>query len=274
MGLEVEPAELVDICDGGRDYNNGRPPDTLPFGDGQIPNPARSRPAGSMLGPRQRGWFQEKLANSEATWRVWGNGIPCMTLRLDLNTLPFMAMQDSILIQDAWAGYPSERREILEFVNNSGRSNLVSLSGDHHMHAAALLYPDTPPQPAAKPAGMDFATSGISSTPHWESALHRTNSPDSSSRLLCGATVDGELRNTWNMSLLHGVLATMAYAQTGMIKIAQWLGPNKSNKGLKYIDTHSNGYGVARFSGAELTVQPGHRRGHNPSPRSRGTRRC
>lgn len=252
LGLQVEPAELVEICDAGREYNSGNPPDTLPYGNGKIPNPARERAPGSMLGTRQRQWFEQQLQQSDATWRVWANGIPCMKLCLDLSTLPFMNMSDSILIQDAWAGYPTELRGLLSYIKRTGRANLVSLSGDHHMNAAALLYPEA--GDSSKAAGMDFATSGISSTPHWESAMHQTGKSGSSSAMLCGAEVDGELRNTWNMSFLHGVLATMTYVRTGLLSVAQWLGPNKANRGLRYIDTDSNGYGVARFDGSGMNV--------------------
>jgi alkaline phosphatase D len=57
------------------------------------------------------------------------------------------------------------------------------------------------------------------------------------------------------MSMLYGVLAAYTYSRTGLDTLADWLGPNNANPGLKYMDTTANGYGLASFSADELQVQ-------------------
>ena len=37
---------LVEIADAGRAYNDGQPPATLPYGDGDVPNPGLDRAPG------------------------------------------------------------------------------------------------------------------------------------------------------------------------------------------------------------------------------------
>ena len=72
VDLPMNTAKLVDIADGGRDYNNGSPPEFLPYGDGKTPNPAKTRAPGSCLGKIQRDWFLDTLQGSTATWKLWG----------------------------------------------------------------------------------------------------------------------------------------------------------------------------------------------------------
>jgi hypothetical protein len=64
-----------------------------------------------------------------------------------------------------------------------------------------------------------------------------------------------QLLPVWNMTMLDGVLASMTYSSTGLKTLGEWLGPNKANPGLKYMDTSANGYGLAQFSARELNVQ-------------------
>ncbi|MFT5710484.1 MAG: alkaline phosphatase D, partial [Halioglobus sp.] len=50
LGLPLNTEKLVEIADGGRDYNGANPPQFLPYGDGKTPNPAADREPGSALG--------------------------------------------------------------------------------------------------------------------------------------------------------------------------------------------------------------------------------
>jgi alkaline phosphatase D len=254
LGMPVDAVELVEILDAGRNYNNGAPPPFLPFGNGATPNPARDRDSGSMMGAEQKRWFKDNLAESNATWKLWGNSLPILPLRLDLSALPFQGMQDGILSQDAWSGYPSEYRELMSFVVDSEITGMVSLSGDHHMHGAGTLALNQDDEDAPMVA-VDFNVSGISSTPHFDSVLHSAESDNNGFRQLVWAESNGEVLETWNMTLTQGVLAALAYDKSGMTSLAEWLGPNSANRGLVYADTDSNGYGLAKFGADRCSVE-------------------
>jgi alkaline phosphatase D len=52
--------DVVEILDGGRAYDNGRPPDTIRFNGENLPNPRKHAPPQSMLGAEQKEWFLER----------------------------------------------------------------------------------------------------------------------------------------------------------------------------------------------------------------------
>lgn len=254
LGLPVDPVELVAIFDSGRDYNNGAPPETLPYGDGTTPNSARERAPGTMLGAEQKTWFKQALRESDATWKVWANSLPALPLRLDLSTLPFQQLENSVLSVDAWSGYPHEYRELMSYLQTENIGGVVSLSGDHHMHGAGTLALD--PNLADSPmVAADFNVSGISSTPHFNNVLHQARRDNSSFLQLVATEVNGKTLPTWNMSLTQGVLASLAYDKSGLKSLAEWLGPNSANRGLAYADTNSNGYGLAYFDAQHCAVE-------------------
>lgn len=253
IGQPLTPLELVDIADGGKAYNGGSAPDLLPFGDGNTPNPAKDREPGTILGLQQRSWFLSQLSASNATWKVWGNALPILPLRLDMSELPFTGYLDSVFNLDSWAGYPYEVDYLLTEIEKGNITGLVSLSGDHHMHAAGTLQRATPDN-SVKPLGVDFSVAGISSAPLFEElvAVTEQDSPDFEP-LVLNRTDDG-IEPLWNMTLLEGVLASYTYYQTGVSTLANWLGPNAANPGLSYVDSTANGYGLARFGKKQLRV--------------------
>ena len=261
LDLPLNTAGLVNIADGGRDYNNGNPPEFLPYGDGKTPNPAKSRTPGTCLGQSQKAWFLDTLQASSATWKLWGNALPLIPMQLDMSAIPFADLQDSIFHLDAWAGYPSESRYLMNAFAQREIAGLVSFSGDHHMHGAGSLYStDT-----GAPVLVDFPCAGISSSPIFTNldAAARAGSADFQSVVFKETVGDEqgemyagrEVVPVWNMTMLHGVLAAMTYSATGFETLSEMLGPNEANAGLKYIDTTANGYGLAQFSATELTVQ-------------------
>ena len=261
LGLAMNTATLVEIADGGRAYNNGSPPEFLPYGDGKTPNLARTRPPGSCLGENQRSWFLETLKGSTATWKLWGNALPLIPMRLDMSSIPFADMEDSVFNIDAWAGFPSEYKLLMNSFASNGISGLVSFSGDHHMHGAGSLYSSG----TGSPVMVDFSCAGISSSPiftnldaaaraansDFQSMVLRETEGDTQGEVYAGR----EVVPVWNMTMLHGVLAAMTYSGTGFDTLAGLFGPNKANPGLKYVDTTANGYGLAQFNARELKVQ-------------------
>jgi alkaline phosphatase D len=257
LGLPLDPVELVEIHDRGSAYQGGNPPATLPFGDGTQPNTAREQPPATMLGSEQKRWFKQQLANSSARWKIWGNSLPALPLRLDLSQVPFQGYSDGILSTDSWAGFPGELDELLRYLGESNISGTVSLSGDHHMQGAGLLFPGlaSEPAPDALATAVDFNVTGISSTTHWQNVLSRVDDPDSDFASLVGGEDASGPVVTWNLTLTRGVRAALVYARSGWDNVARWLGPNPANKGLAYVDSHAHGYGIAHFDTQQATIR-------------------
>ncbi|WP_116368669.1 alkaline phosphatase D family protein [Parahaliea mediterranea] len=254
VGLPMNSVELVALADAGREYNNGQPPATLPWGDGSVPNPARDRAPGTCLGSEQRQWLLDGLGASKAPWKLWANPLPLLPLRLDLSSIPFAGYEDCVFNIDAWQGYPHEYRTVMEHLNSTGTAGVVSLSGDHHMHGAGAILTD-PGDKNSPAVAVDFSCAGISSTPLYDSvrAIAGEDHPDFAA--LITAEQDGALQPNWNMTLLQGVLAAFAYHRLGSERLAQWLGSNPANPGLRFADSDANGYGIARFSATALAVE-------------------
>lgn len=257
LELPMNSAKLIEIADGGRDYNGGNPPEYLPYGDGTTENPAVARDPGTCLGLRQRTWFTETITASTATWKLWGNALPIMPLQLDLSSLPFAGLEDSVFNLDAWGGYPSEVSYLMNHFASSGVEGLVSFSGDHHMHGAATLYGNST-DTNSRPVLADFACAGISSSALFGDILAVANDDNPDFQTLVYAESEeapGKLTPVFNMTMLQGVLASITYSATGLEGIARWLGPNEANKGLKFVDVTANGYGLARFTEDQLQVE-------------------
>jgi len=250
----MNSAKLVEIGDAGSAYNDGNPPEILPYGSDETPNPAKDRAPGTVLGETQREWFLGALSGSSASWKLWGNSLPLMPMRLDLSNLPFTVYEDSIFNIDSWAGFPYETRQIMQALEDRKIAGVVSLSGDHHMHGAGTVN-RSPSEPDVPPVTVDFTVAGISSSPIFEDVMAIAKQNVSAfSTLVFRETATGT-DPVWNMTMLDGVVAGYTYAKTGIKSVARWLGPNTANPGLKYVDTTANGYALARFTPTQLTVR-------------------
>jgi alkaline phosphatase D len=254
LGLPMDTARLVEITDAGRDYQGGNPPEFLPYGDGRVPNPARDRAPGSMLGESQRDWFMAALENSGARWKLWGNAVPLIPMQLDLSSLPFAGYDDSIFSIDPWAGYPHEVSLLMRHLEENGISGVVSLSGDHHMHGAGTIRRSTR-DVTAQPVMVDFTVAALSSTPIFEHLVDVARDDHPAFQPVVYRESGDELIPVWNMSMLQGVFAAFTYSKTGLETLAGWLGPNQANRGLKYVDTSVNGYGLAEFDEDAMSVE-------------------
>jgi alkaline phosphatase D len=253
LGLPLDTVELVEITDSGREYSDGNPPATLPYGDGRVPNPAKDRAPGTILGQTQRDWFLDTLQNSTARWKLWGNALPLVPQRLDMSSLPFTDFQDSLINIDGWAGFPYEFNLLMRELEDRKVTGLISLSGDHHMHAAAAVsHTGRGDSPAV---AVDFAVAGISSAPVFGDVYNAAHKDHPDFQPLVYVENEGNIEPVWHMSMLQGVLAAYAYSNTGSRTVASWLGPNTANRGLQYLDTTANGYGLATFAQDAVQVE-------------------
>lgn len=232
--------ETVKLLDQGRSANEGSPPATIP--DTDVPNPRRLAPRGSVLGPAQKAWFKDVLTQSDARWKIWANPFPALPFRLDMGSIWFAGMKDAPLGLDGWNGYPSERKELMEFIRDNGVSNVVACAGDHHMHMAGLLVDDLDAD-ASSAVAVEFAVAGISSEPVFPGAERASRNSSVFHSIVTYESGDETVEN-FNLAVLGGVNAAIARSWTGSSWISDMFWNEKANPGLTYVDTNANGYGV------------------------------
>lgn len=99
----------------------------------------RTNPNRTMLGRTQRNWFLNKIKNSTRTWKIWGNEVMVMQLKIN-NTYTSQLFPgksgDVFFNLDQWDGWPAERASILRQVRDDGVKNFVTLTGDIHTYFA------------------------------------------------------------------------------------------------------------------------------------------
>ena len=94
----------------------------------------------TMLGTSQKEWLYEQLLSSQAKWKVIGNQVIFSPFNVWWAGLDpdgdFTPLQLESLFLDIWDGYPSERDEIIQFIQSNALENMVILTGDFHSSLA------------------------------------------------------------------------------------------------------------------------------------------
>jgi alkaline phosphatase D len=136
--------------------------DAAPYRDPDMSDPPDA-PDRTMLGDRQRGWFLDFLADSTATWTVWGNEVLTTALKTTND-----GEASTYLNYDQWDGYQAERARIMERATDT--ENFVTLTGDLHSYVVAYLLDDyespdgqEPAPLQGRPVGVEFMTPAITS---------------------------------------------------------------------------------------------------------------
>lgn len=97
--------------------------------------PERSNPNRTMLGVTQRQWFLNQILNSDSIWKVWGNEVMTLQLKI-LSTYATQLLgqptPDLFTDLDQWDGYPAERALIFQTLKDGGVKNFVTITGDLH----------------------------------------------------------------------------------------------------------------------------------------------
>jgi alkaline phosphatase D len=258
------PLEVVRTLDAGRAANGGNPPEKV----GGYDNTRKDSPPGTILGAAQKEWLTQALAASGATFKVWGNSIPLLRIRLDTTDVSlFAGSGDLVLSADAWDGYPTERNELMAFLRDEGIRNVVSLSGDHHAHLAGLVHDDHDADGSVA-VMADFAAAGISSTSQFAAvagAVEGAVPPDLRAvaepvlKLISydARPLGGEEKAVVNLNtlILWGSAAATTASETHDLEMARAARREGVNAHLRYVDTAANGYGLARFDGAEARIE-------------------
>jgi alkaline phosphatase D len=240
----------MEILDAGRTYNGGRAPTSIRLGSVEVENFCKDRPAQTILGAEQKAWFLERLRNSKATWKIWGNTTATLDMRADLQNLPLGAGKPwpvsgyaTSPLGDHGTAYV-ERGEIYDFVQAHQITGFATVAGDRHSFWAGLAAKSLPPKPFV-PVGIAFVTGSISA-PGLVEALEHALPKDHPLRSLYVGQGPGDhaMQPTVNMLVRHGVRSCFEYAQSGNIVKARALSNPYLSPHLSFVDMGGHGYSV------------------------------
>lgn len=100
-----------------------------------ITNPELYNPTRSMLGPKQKAWLFDALENSPAQWKILGNQVMFADYNVGWAAEAFdryTPEQIESIFLDIWDGYPAERAEIINFIEEKKIDDVVIVTGDVH----------------------------------------------------------------------------------------------------------------------------------------------
>ena len=252
---EFIPEEAMEILDAGQTYDNSHPPSSIHLGASEITNYRRDQPAQTILGVEQKTWFLERLRQSKATWKIWGNTTATLDMRADFQNLP-----PGLTKPWPGTGYATspggdhgtayvERAEIYDFVQAKSITGFTTVAGDRHSFWAGLAAKSLPPKPFV-PLGIAFVTGSISA-PGLVEALEHNLHKDHPLRSLY---VD-KGQPTVNLLLRHGVRSCLEYAQTGNIARARALSNPDLSPHLSFVDMGGHGYSVVHATSQFLETE-------------------
>ena len=252
---------IMRILDGGRAYDGGSPPDSIRFGDAEVPNSRKTGIPQTLLGAEQLEWFLHKLGTSKATWKIWGSTTATLQMRADPQNLP------AGLVPTAWpAGYGIlnggdisttfyERGLIYDFIRKEGITGFATVAGDRHSFWAGLAAKDLPPK-AFDPIGVAFVTGSISAPGALESYEHKIRKNHPLRALLIGqGPSDPRPQPTINMLLRHGVRSCLEYAKTGDINKARAVSNKDLSPHVSFVDMGGHGYSVVRAGANSIDTE-------------------
>ncbi len=251
---EFLPEEAIEILDAGRAFNNGNPPATIAYGGKSIPNFRKDSPPQTILGAEQKKWFLDRLQQSSATWKIWGNTTPTLEMRADLQNLP--AGLTRPWPGAAFAGSGSgdhstalfERAEIYDFVQQHAITGFATVAGDRHSFWAGLAAKSLPPRPF-QPVGISFVTGSISAPGFVEAVEHSFPKDHPLRALYLGqSAADSGPQPTINLLLRCGVQSCLEYQRSGDIEKARALSNPDLSPHLAFVDMGGHGYATVRAS--------------------------
>jgi alkaline phosphatase D len=252
---------VVDVFDGGREFNHGHPPDEIVFSGASVANPRKQSAPQSMLGAAQKAWFVEKLRASSAPWKVWGNSVGMLEWRIDFQNLPegvgpkWPDSGYATFIDDDWSAYRHERAEILDVLRSKQITGVVAVCGDRHAFEAGLVSASLPPK-TFEPVMAEFVTGSISAPGLFEAAEYSLPKNHPLRPIyLYQSSAEAAVQPAVNFSMMHGVRASLALTRTGDLRKALAERNPQVAPHLSFVDLGGHGYSLVRASSDELEVE-------------------
>ncbi|MCA1828587.1 MAG: alkaline phosphatase D family protein [Myxococcales bacterium] len=256
------PEDAAQILDGGRTFNDGKPPAEISFNDAHVPNPRKDAPPQTILGAEQKAWFKERLRKSKATWKIWGNSEGAPDSRSDPQNLPAGLTRESwpkttyaAMISGDYGTAYRERAEIYDLVRSEGITGFAIVSGDRHSFWAGYASSELPPG-KFDPVGLSFVGASLSSAGTME-ALEHGFKKDHPLRPLFLVDRPGAAKPDWtyNMLLKHGVRSCLEFAKSFDLKRARSLSNPSLAPHLEFVDLGGHGYATVRLTGDEMRTE-------------------
>jgi alkaline phosphatase D len=259
---EMFPESAMQILDGGRGYNGGKPPEDVRFNDAHVPNPQRNAPPQTILGMEQKAWFKDKLRKSTATWKIWGNSLGALDKRSDPQNLP-PGLTKEAWPANAFASMSSgdygtayaERSEIYQLVRDVKVTGFAIVSGDRHAFWAGYASAELPPG-KFDPVGLSFVGGSLVSPGAMEAHEHGLRK-DAPLRALFLADREAGAKPDWtfNMLLRHGVRSCLDYAKHFDLKRARALSNPDLAPHLEFVDLGGHGYAKVQLSATQMRTE-------------------
>ncbi|PTX54985.1 alkaline phosphatase D [Melghirimyces profundicolus] len=119
--------------------------------------PRMNDPSQTMLGAgvsQQKEWFLNRMKNSDALWKIWGNEVQFTPLKV----------LSRYMNLDAWDGFAGERKEITQALKDAGVKNFLTITGDLHTYEAGLIKEDYENDPDDAAVGVEFMVGSVTSS--------------------------------------------------------------------------------------------------------------
>jgi alkaline phosphatase D len=247
--------------DGGREAGGGKPPAELSFRDVRIPNPRKDAPPRTILGAEQKAWFKQRLRQSTATWKIWGNSLGAIDHRIDPGNLP-AAMAKTPWPKDELAMINSsdygaayyERGEIYDLVRDARITGFGIVSGDRHSFWAGYASAQLPPG-KFEPVGVSFVGGSMSSPGAMEAYEHGFKKDRTLRPLYLADRPDGKIEWVYNMLLRHGVRSALEYGKSFDLARAKALSNPALAPHLEFVDMGGHGYAKVRLTGDDMRTE-------------------
>lgn len=254
--------EAMIALDTGRAYPGGNPPSELSFRDARIPNPRKDAAPRTHLGIEQKAWFKDRLRQSKATWKIWGNSLGTLDWRADPQNLPD-GMVEKSWPSNTYAQIGSwdygtsfhERKEIYDLVRDTKITGFAIVSGDRHSFWAGYAAAELPPR-KFEPVGLSFVGGSMTSIGTMEPLEHRFPKDSPIRALYLADRTDGKKPDwTYNMMLRHGVRSCLEYAKSFDVQKARALSNPDLAPHLEFVDLGGHGYAKVRLSSDEMRTE-------------------
>lgn len=247
------------IVDGGKAFNDGKPPEKIAFGATTIDNYTRNDPPQTILGAEQKRWFLDRLKASGATWKVWGNTIATLDMRADPQNLP---ADWPAKWPGGYAGFGGgdfgsayvERGEIYDFVSREKVTGFTTIAGDRHSFWAGYAAKDLPPGKFA-PVGIAFVTGSISAPGMVEAQEHKFPKDSPLRPLFLADRPSGKFEASVNLMLHHGVRTALEYSHSGDLAKAKAKSNPDNAPHVSFVDMGGHGYSIVRAAADAMSVE-------------------
>ena len=251
------PEEVYNTLDAGRAANDGRAPATIRFDGNDVPNPMKDEPPQGYLGVEQKKWFLERLTQSTAPWKIWGHSFGTLNWRTDILNLP-PGVSPRKWPGEGYAqlngGYVVDHAEILDVVRDKGITGLAIVAGDKHSFWAGRVSKALPPQ-KFEPLGVEFVTGSISAQNLFEVTGIAMAKDHPLRALYLHDLSNGRVASSMNMTVLHGVRASLELAKTGDKAKALALSNPDVAPHLAFADLGGFGYATVRVTAGNLETE-------------------